>query len=187
AENGRDAIRMFEEWQPHLIWMDMRMPDINGYEATTKIRQLKDGDKVKIIALTASVFKEQHQYIIEVGCDAVLHKPFHVSEIFAALVKHLGVEFIYEETEIIASSPTTEITAEMLAVLPSELRQCLQEATLSLDMEEIESVIEQTWVISPEIAEGLDELAKGFQFEQIIQLVEASGETTILKENFDNN
>ncbi|MDD5755545.1 MAG: ATP-binding protein, partial [Methylococcales bacterium] len=67
AENGRDAIRMFEEWQPHLIWMDMRMPDINGYEATTKIRQLKDSDKVKIIALTASVFKEQHQYIIEVG------------------------------------------------------------------------------------------------------------------------
>ncbi|MDD5755407.1 MAG: ATP-binding protein, partial [Methylococcales bacterium] len=76
AENGQEVIKVFEDWKPHLIWMDMRMPVMNGYEATMKIRQLAGGDKVKIIALTASAFKEQHSNIIKAGCDAVLHKPF---------------------------------------------------------------------------------------------------------------
>jgi signal transduction histidine kinase/CheY-like chemotaxis protein len=58
AENGQEAIRAFEQWQPHLIWMDMRMPVMDGYEAAAKIRQLAGGDLVKIIALTASVFNQ---------------------------------------------------------------------------------------------------------------------------------
>ncbi len=87
AENGLEAIEMFKQWQPHLIWMDMRMPIMDGYEATAKIRKLAGGDKVKIIALTASAFVEQHRDIVNAGCDAVLHKPFHIPEIFAALSK----------------------------------------------------------------------------------------------------
>jgi PAS domain S-box-containing protein len=176
AENGREAICIFEAWQPHLIWMDMRMPDMDGYEATAKIRQLKGGNTVKIIALTASAFKEQHQKIIDSGCDTVLHKPFHIPEIFAALTKYLGVKFIYQEE--IAKTVTLsslKMTTEMLTQLPLELRQQLHHATLQLDVEEIDSIIEQIRILTPEIADGLDELAKGFQFERIVQLVDLTG------------
>ena len=172
AENGQEAIRVFEEWRPHLIWMDMRMPIMDGYEATQKIRQLAGGNQVKIIALTASAFIEQHCDIINAGCDAVLHKPFHIPEIFAALSKHLGVKFIYQDSPITASSPTSKITAEMLATLPLDLRQHLRDATLKLDTEEIDTVIAQIHALEPDIADSLEALAKGYQFEQIIRLVD---------------
>jgi signal transduction histidine kinase len=170
AENGQEAIREFQAWQPHLIWMDMRMPVMDGYEATAKIRQLEGGDKVKIIALTASVFKEQHQHILDSGCDAVLHKPICMPEIFAALVKHLGVKFIYNDTP--TSAPTvTKITGEMLGQLPTDLLQQLHEAALKLDTEEVDAIITQIHPLAPEIADSLDALAKIFQFEQIIALI----------------
>ncbi len=172
AENGQEAIQIFEDWQPHLIWMDMRMPVMNGYAATAKIRQLSGGDTVKIIALTANVFTEQHENIIKAGCVAVLHKPFHVSEIVAVLTKYLGVKFIYQEP-VVTPSSVIKITAEMVAMLPVEMRLQLHEAALQLDVEEIEIVIAQIYIIAPEVAESLDELVKSFQFEQIIALVEA--------------
>jgi PAS domain S-box-containing protein len=173
ADDGQEAIHEFETWQPHLIWMDMRMPVLDGYEATMKIRQLANGDKVKIIALTASAFTEQHQRILDAGCDAILHKPFHVAEILAALTKHLGVEFSYREPTP-ESLSQLEITKEMLRNLPLELRQFLHEAALQLDTEETESVIAQ--IKSPEIANGLNALVKNFQFEQIILLTDDNDE-----------
>lgn len=177
AENGQEAIALFEQWQPHLIWMDMRMPDIDGYEATATIRQLKGGDKVKIIALTASAFKEQHRNIIDAGCDAVLHKPFHIPEIFAILKKHLGVKFVYQETAAPVAVASGEITVAMLSELPLTLRQQLHQAALNLDTEETALIIAQIRNTAPEVADSLQALAQAYQFEQIIQLTEtADGE-----------
>ncbi|MDD2864397.1 MAG: response regulator [Methylococcales bacterium] len=172
AENGQEAIALFEQWHPHLIWMDMRMPVMDGYEATKKIRQLADGEKVKIIALTASAFTEQHSDIINAGCDAVLHKPFHIPEVFASLSQQLDVKFIYQDSPVTASSPTSKITTEMLTTLPLELRQQLHEAALKLDIEEIDTVIVKIHTLAPEIADSLEALAKGYQFDKIIQLID---------------
>jgi signal transduction histidine kinase/CheY-like chemotaxis protein len=174
AENGQEAIREFQAWQPHLIWMDLRMPVMDGYEATAKIRQLEGGDKVKIIALTASVFKEQHSRIIEVGCDAVLHKPFHIPEIFTALVKYLGVKFIYEDTPTASAPVVAKITSEMFGCLPTDVLQQLHSAALTLDTEGVDTVIESIRKIEPAIADRLGELAQGYQFDRIVQLIERS-------------
>jgi PAS domain S-box-containing protein len=172
AESGAEAIRLFKEWQPHLIWMDMRMPDMDGYEATRRIRQLAGGDKVKIIALTASAFKEQHESIINAGCDAVLHKPFHIPEIFAALVKYLGVKFVYQDEFAAPAMSTFKISTEMVTALPSTLCQQLHKAALELDIEVTDALISQIRTFAPDVAASLDELAKNYQFEQIIELTE---------------
>jgi signal transduction histidine kinase/CheY-like chemotaxis protein len=170
AENGRIAIQLFEQLQPDLIWMDMRMPDIDGYEATKQIRQLPKGSKVKIIALTASVFKEQHDKIINAGCDAVLNKPFNTSEMLNMLVQHLGVKFLYQESAELPS-PALKMTEEMmLSNVPLELRNALHHAALELNVEDVESIILQIRDISPELANGLELLANNFQFEKIAQL-----------------
>ena len=174
AENGQEAINVFEQWQPDLIWMDMRMPVMDGYDATVKIRQLEHGNEVKIIALTASAFIDQHNDIIKAGCDAVLHKPFHIPEIFAALSKQLGVKFVYQNEPVTASSPTSKIIPEMLIILPLELREQLREAALELDMDQIDAVIVQIRAIDSEIADSLEALEKGYQFDKIIQLVDES-------------
>lgn len=172
AENGQGAIEMFKQWQPDLIWMDMRMPVMDGYEATRKIRQLDNGKNVKIIALTASAFIEQHQGIIEAGCDAVLHKPFHIPEIFAVLSKQLEVKFIYQDSPVTATSPTSKITSQMMATLPFDLLEKLRKATIDLDTEKVDAVISLIHELEPEMADSLTALAKGYQFDQIIQLLE---------------
>jgi CheY-like chemotaxis protein len=172
AENGQQAIHVFEQWRPHLIWMDMRMPVMDGYEATAKIRQLEGGNAVKIVALTASAFREQHSRIINAGCDAVLHKPFHIPEIFAELTKHLEVKFVYLDTPVLVTSPIRETTVKMLAKLPLALRQQLHEAALNLDTEETDAIITQIRLLAPEAGEGLQGLAQQYQFDQIIRLIE---------------
>jgi CheY-like chemotaxis protein len=172
AENGLEAIKMFEQWQPHLIWMDMRMPIMDGYEATSKIRQLPHGDTVKIIAITASAFKEQHDKIIKAGCDAVVHKPFQVSEIFAVLTINLGVKFFYGDTHESSSSPNLETIVAILSNVPLTLRHQLREAALALDTEEIDIIIDKISQSAPDIAYSLHELAGNYQFEQIIHLTE---------------
>ncbi|MEI6708795.1 MAG: response regulator [Methylococcales bacterium] len=174
AENGQQAVNIFEQWQPHLIWMDMRMPVMDGYQATSKIRQLKGGDVVKIIALTASAFVDQHDSIINAGCDAVLHKPFHAPEIFAVLTKQLGVKFIYDDSPSTVTLPTVKVTAQMLNTLPVALQQQLYEAALNLDIEETDAVLSQIRQFAPDIADGLHELAESYRFDQIIQLIETN-------------
>lgn len=172
AQNGQEAIAIFEQWQPHLIWMDMRMPVMNGYEATAKIRQMQGGEKIKIIALTASAFREQHAQIINAGCDAVLHKPIHVSEIFAALVKHLDVKFICPVQTPVKEVPKLDLATEMLLRLsPVSLKQ-LNDAALKLDLEELEQLTEQIRVTLPELATALSKLVQNYQFDQIIRLTQ---------------
>ena len=172
AINGEEAISVFQQWQPHLIWMDMRMPVMDGYQATAKIRQLKDGNRVKIIAITASAFIEEHQKIIDAGCDAVLHKPFHAPELFAALMSCLKVKFIYRDIPGVEASPKQEISQTTLSLIPVELRQQLHQTALNLDMEGTDAVIEQIRAIAPEVANGLQDLAQAYQFDQIIQFTE---------------
>ncbi len=173
VENGQEAVGLFAQWQPHLILMYMRMPVLDGYKAATKIRQLTGGDSVKIIAITASAFKEQYRSIIDAGCDAVIHKPFRISEVFAVLTKMLNVKFIYEDSTSLVSSSFLGVTAEMLDALPITLRQQLHKAAQYLDIEETEAIIAQIRDIAPDVAHGLQKLAESYQFEQIIQLTKS--------------
>ncbi|GAG17292.1 unnamed protein product, partial [marine sediment metagenome] len=90
AQNGGEAISIFEEWQPHLIWMDMRMPVQDGYATTRKIRTLPGGEAIRIVAVTASVLLEQQEEILAAGCDELIRKPFQDHEIFDSMARQLG-------------------------------------------------------------------------------------------------
>jgi len=176
AENGEQGAAIFEQWRPHFIWMDMRMPVMDGYHATAKIRALPGGDAVKIVAITASAFKEQHHKILAAGCDQVVHKPFRSHEIFDAMAEHLGVRFLYEkETEAEQAAPAITTTSEMVAGLSAELRQALTEAARNLDIAATAQVIEEIRSDHPEIADGLQLLAESFRFGQILELLNKTG------------
>jgi CheY-like chemotaxis protein len=96
ASNGQEAVEMFAAWQPHLIWMDIRMPVLDGIEASRQIRALAGGSEVKIVAVTASVLQEDLDTIAAAGMDGFVHKPYQFKEIFDALTNLLGVQFIHE-------------------------------------------------------------------------------------------
>src|ERR671933_332213 len=97
ASNGKQAVEIWDEWEPHLIWMDMRMPVMDGYEATKQIKSTTKGQATAVIALTASVLEEERAVVLSTGCDDFLRKPFREEEIFAAMHKHIGVRYLYEE------------------------------------------------------------------------------------------
>ncbi len=96
ATNGAEGVECFKSFQPHFIWMDRRMPVMDGLEATKRIRTLDGGESVRIAAVTASAFIEQREELLAAGMDDFVLKPYHPSEIFDCLAKHLGVQYLYQ-------------------------------------------------------------------------------------------
>jgi len=96
AENGLEAVRMFTEspYKYELIFMDIQMPEIDGYEATRRIRAL-DNTKAKtvpIIAMTANVFKEDIERCLAAGMDGHIGKPINFDDVINILKSYLGVK-----------------------------------------------------------------------------------------------
>jgi signal transduction histidine kinase/DNA-binding response OmpR family regulator len=172
--NGEEAVALFEQWQPHFIWMDMRMPVMDGYEATRKIRALPGGEGVKIVALTASAFKEQRKSILQAGCDGVVLKPFQAHELFDAMAEQLGVRYRYETPEEIPSIEPVEVSADKVSAIPQELRERLRLAALSLSNEELEIALVPLREIDPVLADSLARLAQEFRFDRIQALLETA-------------
>lgn len=95
AKNGLEAIELWENWRPHLIFMDVRMPVIDGIEATQKIRSKETKTTTKIIALTASLLKESRLKMLTSGYDDILYKPYKSEDLFMTISKHLKLKYIY--------------------------------------------------------------------------------------------
>jgi signal transduction histidine kinase/ligand-binding sensor domain-containing protein/CheY-like chemotaxis protein len=178
ARNGKEAVAVFKKESPDLIWMDMRMPVMDGYEAVRQIRQCSGGDTVPIIAITASAFREQRHEILAAGCDDMVIKPFQTHEIFEVMGRFLDIEYIYEPEGDAAPArvPKVELTAAMLADLPAELLQELRGATLSLNIEAISAVIERIEPLAPDTANGLQILLDDFQMGRLQELIEKAGD-----------
>jgi CheY-like chemotaxis protein/anti-sigma regulatory factor (Ser/Thr protein kinase) len=173
AKNGQEALEAFKEASPDLVWMDMRMPVMDGYEAVRQIRQCSGGDTVPIIAITASAFSEQRQEILAAGCNDMVIKPFHEYEIFEAMGRFLDIEYIYEAKSeaAVARMCEVELTAAMLADLPDELLQELRQATLALNREAAREVIARIADPAPEVAAGLEELVDNYQMVELRDLL----------------
>ena len=169
--NGETAVEAFNSWRPQLICMNMRMPTMDGYAATKTIRALPGGDKVKILAVTASVFEEQRDEILGAGCDELVCKPIRESEIFDAIRRHLGVEYRYADTVTPHPADAGELTGEMLAELPPELTAELHQAALELDKRAMAELIERVAAHAPDTAKGLQRLVDDFQFRRIRDLL----------------
>jgi signal transduction histidine kinase/CheY-like chemotaxis protein/ligand-binding sensor domain-containing protein len=99
AADGEEALQLWHEWNPQLIWMDKWMRGFDGLEVTRRIRaEEKDTrkERVPIIALSASALEQERGEILAAGCDDFVAKPFRESTIFAKLREFLGVEYVYE-------------------------------------------------------------------------------------------
>ena len=150
AKNGAEGVSIFEQWQPHLVLMDISMPVMNGYEATARIRELPYGDNVKIVAITASVFSEQHKTILEAGCDGVVNKPFQFNEVFDIIQQNLGLHYIYKEQTDTPAFPAAQI------IDPATIKKQLA----SLSDKELDALKQATMILDPEAAhEAIDHIA----------------------------
>jgi len=89
VKNGQEAIDLAQSHKPELILMDMRMPVMNGLEATQRLREMPEFADVPIIALTASTGSEAEDRQVTAGCTEHLAKPIQSKELFEVLGKYL--------------------------------------------------------------------------------------------------
>ncbi|MBF0302626.1 MAG: response regulator, partial [Desulfamplus sp.] len=238
AANGLEGVKIFESWNPHLIWMDMRMPVMDGYEASKRIRQIEqnriaqqdslvaikpiqqsdsiyednitdnninDGmtndrkiDRVAIIALTASAFEEQKNLVLAAGCDDFIRKPFLESEIFDAISRHIGVNYIYEPPdnrkqsgleESLNYNGKTDVDNSLLsnnvkalssvnfstATLQEEFIVEMKQAVIDLDIEKIDKLLDEISIKYPDIARYITKLASNFKYKEIMEVLDKNG------------
>jgi CheY-like chemotaxis protein len=140
AESGEEGVRLFTAWQPDLIWMDLRLPGIDGLEASRQIRQLQGGTRTKIVALSASAFSTDRDEVLAAGLDGFLRKPYRPEEIFDCMATLLDVAYVYAEQ---SASTELELPSARAALceIPRELRENLAAAVVTLDSELIATAI----------------------------------------------
>ncbi|MEB3283344.1 MAG: AAA family ATPase [Lyngbya sp.] len=188
ASNGLEAVRMWEDYSPHLIFLDMRMPVMDGYEAAQRIKTRENEYKLSsdsrffqggeggiksqataIIAVTASSFEEEKAVVLSCGCDDFVRKPFREENILNILQKHLGVEFIF--IDVNNDREVNVLTKSALAVLPSELLVNLEQAINNLDLEQMQTLIDEIGKIEQFLGKAIEASVKNFQYEKLLDLI----------------
>lgn len=176
AINGLEAVRLFEEWQPHLILMDVRMPVMDGYEAIRRIKATKKGRDTPIIAVSASVFDDNRQKARQTGADDFIGKPYKQDELFQRLADWLHVDYVYAEQEAVGTPDRNEavemsLTSMSLSKLPHEILEQMEKALAGGYQDRLLMLIDQVKGHDERVAHGLRNLVVGFQYEKLIELL----------------
>jgi CheY-like chemotaxis protein len=191
ARDGEEAIALWETWHPHLIWMDLRMPRLDGCEATRQIRFKEQQQnleinqptscrnccgsnclryRTQIIALSASAL-EHHQIALEAGCDAAISKPFQELEIWNALETHLGLVFL--KTPFVQNHSSHHVLplSEDPVVFPIWANR-FEQSILEGDLKGVQSLLEEIRPQQESLADNLLHLANQYEFEQLLSYIQ---------------
>ncbi|HEY9703862.1 MAG TPA: ATP-binding protein, partial [Allocoleopsis sp.] len=177
ASNGEEAIALYQIWQPDVIFMDLKMPFLDGYAATKQIKTLSENHEKSpiIIAISASVLEEEQAEILNLGCDDFIRKPFPETTIFNSLQKHLGLRYIYGEitpqTQTI--SPDNLISAD-LDILPEKWRSQLNYAVQIGDIMIMLQLLDEIRPEHEDLAKALGCLIDNYEYNKLLDLIHNS-------------
>jgi len=174
AADGREALEAVADWEPHAVLMDMRMPVMDGYEATRRLKSTAAGRNIPIIAVTASAFDDSEKQVMRAGVDAYIRKPFRTKEIFEILGRFLGLEYIHDDKTSRGDNRGKEserITPEHLSALPGDLLEAMREALEEGDMTRLSELIKGTDQLDDAVAERLMALADQYDYQKLGDLL----------------
>ena len=185
AENGHQGVEIWESWQPHLIWLDTRMPVMDGFEAVRQIRAKEKQTQWRtvIIALNASTFEERKGEIIAAGCDDFVRKPFQEQILFDKMACYLGVRYIYQELPrlrvgglgryFVREKPDS-FFGGLLAQMPQSWVQELYDAANDVNEELAIEIVDRISESHPTLAHALKDLLTDYRIDKIIDLTQSS-------------
>ena len=168
ASDGREALAVWKEWKPHLVWMDIRMPVMDGLEATRRIKDQPQGKDTAVIALTASAFEEERERILAHGCDDFVRKPFREDDLIDIMTRHLGLQF----THVAAPEAKTGLLSEELELgtLPDGWLPQLQTAGVRADADRVHELLDEIRDEHPEVARTIAALVRDYKFNDIVEM-----------------
>lgn len=172
AGDGATGIEKFLSWHPHFIWMDWRLPGMDGLETTQRIRALEGGREVKIVILSAFAFTEYRAQALAAGVDDFVSKPFQADDIFDCLARQVGVRYQYQSGA--TQKATSALDGGALAALPAEIRKELADAIVSLDIERIAAIVTDISKQNASLGHILSQCADKYAYSSILLALQSS-------------
>lgn len=177
AADGEAAVRNFSEWRPHIVLMDIRMPVLDGYEATRRIRALPGGKNAKVLILSASSMGDVRKESLECGADDYLPKPFRESDLFVRLEGLIGAAYEYQEESgpaPAAAAGPADLAPDVFADLPGDLRARLRSAAVSGDFDAVRELAAELEGARPAAAAAARGLAARFDAGGLLALLDGA-------------
>ncbi len=198
ARGGREALDLWESWRPEFIWMDLRMPEVDGFDVVREIRsrEAASGQRsaagggraeaipsilrrsslrnnlTKVVALTAGVFESDRNQLLGLGFDGFVVKPYREETIFREMAEQLGVSYD-TEASVQALAPIA-LDVERLGALRADLRTALHEAVVAGDPVAAAATVEQIAASDAGVAAQLRVLLRNYRFDDVQRLLEGS-------------
>lgn len=176
AINGREALKIWESWSPHLICLDMRMPILDGYGVARHIRQTPGSEATVMIAVTASVFEEQQSGCMAAGCDLVLPKPLQREMLLEHIGHSLGLTYQYAESFSLAQGESEDsgsmapLSPADFADLPPAWVERIHQSAQAADDRQVRQLIAELGPDHQGLAQRLSQLVNDFRLDLIIDL-----------------
>ena len=173
ASDGEEAVHAFEILQPHAILMDLRMPRMNGFESTRRIKLSERGRNTPIIAVTASTFEEDRQRALNGNMDDFVAKPFHDVEVLEILRAHLQLDYITTEDSRTPTPACLPMGMEgwqpaALSNAPTRLLEELRSATVAAEYDRALEIVSDLADTAPAAAEELRRLVRSYDYQGVI-------------------
>lgn len=194
ASNNIEATKIWEHWEPHLIFIDMQISTIDSYKFIKQIKSTIKGQATTIIMIQKDSSLNQQQLLnLSDGNDWIL-KPFQPADIFAKINKHLGVRYLYDkidqvklEKELCQPQPNQKnqqnpqnnypsqniLTPDAINSLPAELVEELEQASIRINLQDIFKIVDKIRIYhNAELAEALTTLVEDFKYTKILSLIQ---------------
>jgi len=174
ANDGAQALQRMAEQRPDIVFMDIRMPVMDGLEALSRLRECWPDEGIICVAITASGLLRPRSYYLDAGFDDFIGKPFLLETVSECIGKHLGVDFEREPPIAAAVQLSQESGASEMRV-PENFRRRLLAAAEINALTEIEDLIAELKQLDPaaqRLAAELEELLSRYDMDGIAGLVE---------------
>jgi PAS domain S-box-containing protein len=143
AGDGDEALARIRERRPDVVFMDIRMPGMDGVDALAELRRAPETREVVCVAVTALGMLHQSEHYLAAGFDDIVSKPFHFERIYECLRTHLGTRFVYEAVDP-AAHDARQAPIDVAAIaLTDGMCERLSEAARVNDFTEIDTLLDE--------------------------------------------
>ena len=175
ATGGREAIASCESWSPHLILMDIRMSVMDGIEAIKAIKSTARGRATPIIGVSASVFEEDRDKVLESGANEFIAKPIQESLLLDKIGQCLKIEYLFDTGEGSAVEPAEPLESfalkrDLLAALPAALVDKMRAAVQGGYMERMAELAKSIAAKHPRLSQQLLYLVDHYEYDVLYGL-----------------
>ncbi|MFT5468363.1 MAG: PAS domain S-box-containing protein [Verrucomicrobiales bacterium] len=179
ASDGAQGIEIFQEVEPRIVLMDVRLGEMDGEEAVRKIRSLERGAEATIIALSASAKQSDYDRMAAAGCRGFLNKPYTVFGLLESMKKHAGIDYQYSDSEtdpdVANKRPKkrANLTSDSLDSLPGELVGRLRRFMTACDADAILLLTDEIAEHDRGVADTVRGLVEEYRFDVLHAALDA--------------